>query len=232
MGNVDKELKPNGDLDSTTEKINPTQQVAKSKNNKKQLVKYILALIIGLVIIGSAAGATYLWRDKTAKDFEKTLNSDISALKRAKASLEKQIAGGKDGEVGDCPTPCSEIAPAASVIENIQLSITSANTAALEGYMASNVNVILAASEAYGVQTPTQAIADISSFLSDDINSWDYNFLLPTATLKTYQQGGYAKYFSATSVVGKASNNQVISFSFDCQGKIDTVFLAGNANLL
>jgi len=227
---MDNEPKFNEDLGATIQKTEPTHQV--NKSNKKLLVKYILAIIITIVLIGSVAGATYWWRDKTAKDFEKTLNSDISVLKKAKASLEKQIADGKDGGVSNLPTPCSEIAPEASVIENIQLSITSGNTAALEGYMASSVDVILAASEAYGAQTPTQAIADISSFLTDDINSWDYNFSLPAVTLNTYKQGGYAQYFSATSVVGKAANNHVISFSFDCLGKIDTVFLTGNANLL
>lgn len=191
----------------------------------------ILILTILVLMFGSAIGAFY-WRDVQANSLAKQQSDDIANYQKTITTLENRIADTTAGVPDNNPTPCAEIAPDATVIENIQLSITSGNTAALEGYMASSVNVILAASEAYGAQTPTQAIADISGFISDDINSWDYNFALPTTTLATYGQGSYAQYFTSTSVVGKTTNEKVISFSFNCLGEIDTVFLASNANLL
>jgi hypothetical protein len=195
-------------------------------------IKHIISgIIILILMIGSTAGA-YFWRDNQAAESEKQQTNNIASYQKTIATLEKQIADTTSGVPDNSPTPCAEIAPDATTVENIQLSITSGNTAALEGYMASSVNVILAASEAYGAQTPTQAISDISQFISDDINSWDYNFTLPAATLNTYKASGYAQYFATTSIVGKATNEKVISFSFDCLGKIDTVFLSSDENLL
>lgn len=178
-------------------------------------------------MLASAAGA-YYWRDSQANSFEKRQSDNISKNQTVIKSLREQLTN----KVSNDSVACTEIAPTATVIGSIEASITSGNTAALEGYMASSVNVILAASEAYGQQTPTQAVTDVTNFISNDINSWDYNFSLPAATLNTYKQGSYSQYFTNISVVGKATNNQVISFSFDCTGKIDTVFLATTASVL
>ena len=193
----------------------------------------LIGALVVVLMFASAAGA-YYWRDSQAKDIEKQ-QADSSLLdKEAIANLTKQLNDKTDKLIVDdnVVTPCTEVAPVASTIENIQASITSGNTAALEGYMATSVNVILAASEAYGPQTATQAVADVTSFISNDINSWDYNFSLPAAILNTYRQNDYSQYFPTNAVVGKATNDQVISFSFDCNGKIDTVFLAGSSSLL
>jgi hypothetical protein len=208
--------------------IQDTDMKNKKPKNQPLIRRSILISILVLVLMLASAAGAYYWRDSQANSFEKQQSDTISKNQNTITSLSKQLAD----TTSDDPVACVEIAPTATVIGSIEASITSGNTAALEGYMASSVNVILAASEAYGQQTPTQAIANISSFISDDINSWDYNFSLPAATLNTYKQGGYAQYFSTISVVGKATNNQVISFSFDCTGKIDTVFLATNASVL
>lgn len=211
----------------------PRPQKARTKSS---VLKYILLGLLVLTLAGASAAGAYFWRDNEASDFEKQQASDIDGYKNTISDLQKQLADAlavsTTDTAEDADTVCTEIAPSAVTIENIEASITSGNTAALEGYMASSVNVILAASEAYGAQTPTQAIADISSFLSDDLDSWDYDFSLPAATLSAYQSGDYADYFSGISVVGKASNDHVISFSFDCDGNIDTVFLSTIASIL
>ncbi len=222
------------------------EEVQKPKSDGQKQIKqtfigksFLIGILVFVLMIASAAGA-YYWRDSTAKDTEKQQSDSALRDKNAIASLTKQLAD-KTGQIvtdnkvvadDKVVTPCTETAPKASTIENIKASITSGNTAALEGYMASSVNVILAATEAYGSQTPTQAVSDITTFISDDINSWDYNFALPAATLNAYAQNDYSQYFPTNAIVGKATNDQVISFSFDCNGKIDTVFMSGSSSLL
>ncbi len=217
--------------DNELKYINLESTPVSSKKSSLAIKHTVSGIVILILIIGSTAGA-YFWRDNQAVESEKQQTNNIASYQKTIATLEKQIADTTAGAPDNNPTPCAEIAPDELVIENIQLSITSGNTAALEGYMASSVNVILAASEAYGAQTPTQAISDISQFISDDINSWDYIFTLPAATLNTYKTGGYAQYFTNTSIIGKASNDKVISFSFNCLGEIDTVFLLNDVNLI
>ncbi len=218
-------------MNEEVEEVKETQatEIKTQKPKRQPLISksVLMGVLILVLMLASAAGA-YYWRDSQANNFEKLQSDNISKNQNVIRLLNKQIAD----KAGDDSVACTEIAPTATVIGNIEASITSGNTAALECYMASSVNVILAASEAYGQQTPAQAVADVTSFISDDINSWDYNFSLPAATLNTYKQGSYSQYFTSISVVGKAANNQVISFSFDCTGKIDTVFLATTASVL
>lgn len=208
--------------------IQATETKTKTPKKRPLVSKSILIGILVLVLMLVSAAGAYYWRDSQANSFEKRQSDNISSNQNVITSLREQLADKVDYDCIDC----TEIAPTSTVIGSIEASITSGNTAALEGYMASSVNVILAASEAYGQQTPTQAVSNISNFISDDLNSWDYNFSLPAATLNTYKQGSYSQYFTNISVVGKAANNQVISFSFNCTGKIDTVFLATTASVL
>jgi len=192
--------------------------------------------VLILVMVGTSAGASYWWRNKTASEIEKKLNDNVASLQKTVKDLDGKLAveKAKNTESSDNEqTVCTPVAPSDSVIGNIKASITSGDTSALEGYMAAtSVDVTLAGTKSYGEQTPILAVNDISTFLSDDLNSWDYNFSLPTATLNTYKQGSYAKYFPDIAVVGKATNKKVISFSFDCNAKIDTVFLAPSEDLL
>ena len=155
-------------------------------------------------------------------------------MKAENTALKKQLAviQATSTLVPDNQATCTAKAPTAQVIESIKSSITSGNTAALEGYMAPSVNTILAASEGVGAITPAASVAAISNFISSDIKSWDYNFSLSAATLKIYGNGEYKAYFPAIAVVGKASNGKVIAFSFDCNGKISTVFMAASDSLL
>ena len=206
------------------------------KPSKKSPLKIILLILIVLILIGSAAGAAYWWRDKSALEAADKQAAEISALETEKADLEKLLAAAESGDalVTDVTTPtvCSAIAPTATVIESIKASITSGNTAALAGYMASSVNVILAATEGVGPSTPAAAVTNITNFITTTNTAWDYNFALPAATLATYSAGEYKQYFPSIAVIGKATNGKVISFSFDCVGKISTVFMAASGELL
>lgn len=185
--------------------------------------KYLLVL---LLIAGVAYGAYYM-RDKDAKEQAKkqqseinTLSSQVSSLTREVAAANKKLADVKEAE------PKS---PTQATLDNIEAAVKSGNYAALQGLMASKINVIIAASEGVGERTAAQAISDIK-YLDTGTDLW--NFKLPATTLDDYQAGDYKQYFPETAFVGKSANNYVVSFTFDGNAKISGIFMAANANLL
>ena len=216
----------------STEKPVPIAEVKKGKSNKKNFIRIILIVLL-ICLLAVVAGAYWL-RDQAANDLNTKQSAEINTLQAAKISLQKQLAVEKaKTSITPTPTTCSAVAPVASVIESIKSSITSGNTAALEGYMASSVNVVTAASGGVVASTPTVAVSDITSFISGETfeaSSW--NFALSASILSSYGGGSYAQYFPSIAVVGKSINNKVISFSFDCNAKISTVLLASSENLL
>jgi cytoskeletal protein RodZ len=225
---MEEEVKTTGEV----ELIDKMQKAELSKN-KEDSTKVIIYGLLILILLGVSVSASYWWRDKTANEFEKQQNTNITSMQKTITSLEKQLVAEKAKNAGTATankTVCTAVSPSASVIESIKASITSGNTAALEGYMATSVNVILAATEAYGPQTSAQAVSDITHFISDATSPWD--FALSASILSSYGQGGYSQYFPNIAVVGKSANKKVISFSFDCNAKISTVLLASNENIL
>lgn len=217
---MDKEAEP-------TEVERIAQPVKPAKKTSKKTILLSLLIIILLV---AAAGGAWWWRDKSAKATEKQQAANISSLLQTNASLKKQLTA-KTKTATTAPAPaqpaCASKAPDATTISNIEASITSGNTAALKGYMAASVYVVYVGAMGSGPQTSTQAVDSITSFITPDTTSWDYNFSLSASTLSSYaKSANYGKYFPSNAVVGKAANNQVISFSFDCNGKISAVLLA------
>jgi hypothetical protein len=212
----------------------------KPEKSSKNIAKIILYAVIGLAVIAGSVGAGYMWRDITANDTKKSQDSKISTLENTKTTLEKQLADEKakyDALIangGTQPiTPCTSIAPSATAIDNIKASITSGNTAALVGYSAATVTRVFVSSAGVMTTTPATTVPSVTEFITDDNTSWDYEFSLPAATLTTYRNSTtYGKYFPTIAVVGKATNKKVISFSFDCTGKIDTIFMADNADII
>lgn len=199
------------------------------KTLKKPLSKKTLSILVILAVVilmmASAVGA-YFWRDNTAVVFEQQQTNQLASNQDTIANLQSQLAAEKVNTNTSQTTTCTAVAPTAAISSNIKSSITSGNTAALSGYMASSVNVVIVGSEDNGAaSTPAEAVSDITSFITSDNTSWNYNFALPTATLNSYASGTYGKYFTKISIVGKATNNKIISFSFDCNGKISTVFM-------
>ncbi len=184
----------------------------------------ISVLLIVLVVVLLAAGAGfYVWQKNANKTPASSTPSSSSS--KPDTTPKKTTASTPATDKTACKDPSS------SVVENVQASISSGNTAALEGYMASTVKVILAATEGIGDQTPTQAVGDITTFIGDPTTtSWD--FALPAATITGYKATPYVTYFPTNAVVGKSSTDKVISFSFDCTGKINVVFEAGKSSLL
>lgn len=202
-----------------------------SKNNK---IKWVLLAII-TVIIGGSGTIIYLQNSK----FEKKLAEKTDQITKLEAKIKENSKQQEDSKSSDKSTnntaennntdtqSCKS--PDNTQIENIIASVTTENTQALVGYMATPVSVVLAASDGIGDRTPDQATSDISSFISDTY-SWSFN--LPQSMTDPYRKGFYAKYFPNNAVIGKSNNEKVISFSFNCDGKISTVFLSSDASLL
>jgi len=216
--------------------VKPIEYEKPIKPAKKSGGKIILHIFFILILGGVSAAGAYWWRDKTANEAKTEQSASIASLEATKLSLEEQLATEKaktaDTTVIADETTCIARSPNTETLANIKASITSGNTAALEGYMAASVNVILAATEGIGPSTPASAVSSISNFISDDITAWDYDFALPATTIDAYGSEGYEQYFLADSVVGRATNKKVISFSFDCNAKISTVFMAADEGLL
>ena len=147
------------------------------------------------------------------------------------------LAAGTNVAVKTKKAPAKTItpAPAAPVIsaalkENTAAAISSGNTAALEGYMATSVNVVIAGSEKSGAETAAAAVKDLD-YLNPLSTTW--NFALDNATLTTYQNGFYKQYFGATTtIVGQAANGYVVSFGVNAAGKIDAVFMSASTDQL
>ncbi len=207
------------------------------KTKKSSLQSISLVLILTIIVVAILGGLAFWWRDRLASEYEAKLSARIDSLSSEIVALGKQLndekaknvdsADDEDSDTNDC----APILPSDSAIENIKASITVGNTQPLEGYMASSVNVILAATEAYGMQTPTQASLDVADFLPDPtVTTWDFD--LPALVLSSYGSGGYGAFFSNNSLVGKSSDNKVISILFDCEGKINTIFMVSNENEL
>lgn len=205
----------------------------KKPKNRKPVLK-IIVIVLGIILL--LLGSFYLgywYRGINAKTELDKANQQINELQQQKQEAEdaknKLQTELDELKASKTTTTTNSNVPTAAVKANIEDSIKSGNTAALEGYMASTVKVIIAASEGIGNRTPAQAVGDLE-YLESGTDPW--NFSLPAATLAAWRSGPYKQYFPANAVVGKSANNYVVSFSFDNSGKINTVFMAVNADLL
>jgi cell division protein FtsB len=207
------------------EPVRHMEQPVKQERGHKRRSSPALVILMCLLLLGVGAVAGYMMRDRSAKDSVTTKQAEIVALQAKNAKLEKDLADAKK----ETPASTEAKRPNQATLDNIKAAIVSGNTAALAGYMAPTVRVIVAASEGIGDRTPTQAITDLK-YLDGATDPW--NFALPAATLTPYQSGDYKQYFPTTAYVGKSANNYVISFQFDSNGKINGIFMTNNASLL
>lgn len=184
----------------------PTQTPEKVKVSRKFPAKKLLMVLVMLVLLAGAGYGGYYWRDRSAKKDNTSNKTKIDALEKKVTDLEADSAK-TDSSTSTDETVATSVSPTAAQLENIQASITSGNTAALEGRMATSVTVIIAASEGMGARTAVQAIGDLD-YVIDLTATW--NFSLPAATLASYAAGDYAQYFPSGALVGKSSTGKVV----------------------
>jgi hypothetical protein len=211
-------------MQTTTE--TPVTETKSSAQKAKRTNKNLPIVLLIVLLLAGGAGA-YWWRDKEAKAQAKKQAAEISTL-QARVSQLEALDAAKSERAADVSDAVSTTVPTAAVKENIIASIKSDNTAALEGYMAPTVRVIIAASDGIGDRTPTQAVSDLE-YLDSATDPWD--FALPEATLSGWQSGSYDSYFPSNAVVGRSADGKVVSFTFDSAGKIIGVFMSANDDL-
>lgn len=207
-----------------------SQQPRKNKKSWKKVVGIVL-IIVGIALIGFL-----LWQWKLCADQHTKDEGDKKALQAKVDDLTKKLAAAKSGtsssgdsssKSGVCTT---QVVLTQEQKDNIAAAISSKNTAALEGYMASAVNVVFAASEKGGNVTPAQAITDLEYVNSGATSPWNFNLSDPT--IATYKAGSYATYFEGVIHVGRSANGYVVSFGFDTCGKINRIFVSPAEDLL
>jgi hypothetical protein len=206
-----------------TEPQGPIIQTNNTKVRRGGRTKMFLLLVL-LLLIAAAAGG-YMLRDKSAKSDAQAKQDQITALQQQQAKLNNDLAAAK---AANTPATTAK-APSAATLDNIKAAVISKNYAALEGYMASKVKVVVAASEGQADKTPTEAITSLK-YLDSGTSPWD--FALASATLSKWQAGTYKQYFPTTALVGKSANNYVTSFQFDENAKISGVFMAASSDML
>ena len=213
----------------STPVIKQTITTPGSKSAKKGHGKTIFVILL-IILLVAAGVVAYWWRDKTATESINSQATSIDTLKAEIKTLDTELAEAKLANPVDCDLPCTPTAPSATAIENIQASITSGNTAALASYMATTVRVVLAASEGLGSVVSAEAASSVSDFISTATEPWD--FALSASLLGQYVAGSYGPYFPSIAVVGASANHKLISFDFDCDGKISTVFMVSDQSIL
>lgn len=200
------------------------QKKGKDSKVKKPVNKWLLWLLVLVLLLGVGAGV-YYWQQQTVNE----QSDKITTVEAQNAKLKKQVKDLK-GELSDAEKSAEESdGPSDDDLANIQAAISTQNYAALEGYMADTVTVILAASEGLGERTPVQAVADLA-YLNDADTPW--NFALDSATLSEWSSGDYNSYFPEDALVGRSANGYVVSFQFNDAGDITDIFFTGSDELL
>ena len=198
----------------------PTGLTPAPDKKKRSKAPFVWSVVVVLVL-GAGIGA-FWWRNDQAVQQQAAQESKISDLERQIEELSNaQTEPAGESDMSEGLTEADR--------DSIEEAVTSDNTAALEGYMAETVTVIIAASDGVGPRTPTEAIADLA-YIADATDPW--NFALDAATLAEYKTGDYTQYFSDDSIVGVSADNKVVVFNFDSAGKIDGIFMAIDAGLL
>lgn len=186
--------------------------------------------MIAVIVILLAAVAYLGWLAWSLNNQNGTLTKDKNSAQSKVTDLTKQLADAQKASTSTAtPCTCTAKAPSQSLKDNIHDAISSKNTAALQGYMASSVKVVIAASGHSATDTPAQAVTELD-YLSSATSPWDFN--ISAATLTSWKAHFYGQYFSSTSYAGKAASGQVVSFDFDCDGKISQIFMAASDDLL
>lgn len=115
----------------------------------------------------------------------------------------------------------------AYVKEQIKAAITSKNTGALEGYMASTASVRIENSSCCGMLSSLEAAKQLD-YLNQATGPWNFSDLDPNiVALRAASQ-----YYASPAVVGVSPDKYAVSFQFDSQNKINAISLSADYSLL
>jgi cytoskeletal protein RodZ len=205
------------------ENTNPDSLKPKTEPKSQKQKKWLMWLLVLLVLLLLGAAGYLWWQLKACQDKETQLKKDKQQLQQQIDELNKNASSSPAEEMACNDTPSD------SMKENIKAALDSKNTAAFSTYTTNPVKYVLAASELGGDFTPDQAATNLE-YTHSATSPWDFN--LPPATVSDYDSGFYTDYFDSNTYVGKAASGMVVSFDFDCNGKIKQIFVAADEDLL
>jgi flagellar basal body-associated protein FliL len=208
---------------AASESKEPNTKSPEEQPKKKSTGKVILICLLALLLAVLPAYGVWYWQQNEAKQQQEQLQEKIDELQKAKEKLEKAAKELSTKAADTCPAGLTE-----AQTENVQASIESMNTAALDQLMTDTVEVTFAASEKGGNVTKSQAIADLA-YLNSATMPWNWN--IDQATLNSYKNGDYNIYLADDDIFGVAANKYFVSFRVKC-GKIDQVFVSASSDLL
>lgn len=208
---------------ASSEPKEPNTKSPEDQPKKKNTAKVALICLLALLLAVLPAYGVWYWQQNEAKQQQEQLQDKIDELQKAKEKLEKTAKELSAKAADTCPAGLTE-----TQTENVQASIESMNTAALDQLMTDTVEVTFAASEKGGNVTKAQAIADLA-YLDSATMPW--NWSIDQATLNNYKNGDYNVYLADDDIFGVAANKYFVSFRVKC-GKIDQVFVSASSDLL
>lgn len=113
---------------------------------------------------------------------------------------------------GETPEPTTPPAPTLSADDraNLRDAIASGNTAAVEGYLADPVTVIIMSSECCWDIAPAEAVESLM-YVTDAPGPWDWN--LPASTIADWRTNQYyGDLFTGDDITGRAADGTVVNF--------------------
>lgn len=186
---------------------------------------WVTWLLVALLVVLLAVSG-YLWMQlQSSKEKEDSLKKDKQQLQQQVDELKAD-----DDKVStESDKAACTYTPSMSMKDNIKAALDTKNTAAFATYVTDPVKYILAASE-YGGDVSAAEAATSLEYTHSATGPWDFN--LPAATIADYDSGFYTDYFGTNTLVGKAASGMVVSFDFNCGGKIKQIFVAADEDLL
>jgi len=205
----------------TTEPIvPPTPPKHASKN------AFVIVLLAIITILSLGIAGYEWWQIQLLQDSNTTLLNDKHYLESKIDKLGK--ADTKDEITKDSDIACKDT-PTSLLKDNIKAALDTKNTAAFATYTSNPVKFVIAASEKGDNETPDQAAKSLE-YTHSATGPWDFN--LSSTTLAGYDAGFYTDYFDANTYVGRAASGMVAAFDFNCDGKINQIFVAADEDLL
>jgi hypothetical protein len=166
-------------------------------------------------------------RDKQAAARARLAQVEAQLSKNASSAQKKTT--GKANTSGSAANTVAGCTVSKDLKDNIAAAVQSQNYAALAGYMTNPVQLVIAASEKGGDETPAQAVDDMR-YLNGTTNPWDFN-LSPGVT-GVWAAHFYGQYFTPQFYAGQAASDEVVSFQFANCTKIKSVFMAADFRIL
>ncbi len=117
-----------------------------------------------------------------------------------------------------------------NLLPTIEKAFDSNNDAPIKDHMATSVEYAIAGSEAYGTVPGAQAVAKMSSYLTEARGPWSFD--IPPTTLDLYKRGPYGRYLIDDTYFGVGAGQQFVSFRVNLAGKIDQIFMSAHTDLL